>query len=362
MPQTTARPLPRTIEEITPEWMTAALRIRAPEVIVRDVEVIDVQHGTCTKVRLGLDLDERGRLAGIPDQVMLKGGFEEHSDSMMHLHEVEARAYRDLFPEVDFPTPSSYFADYDEEANNGMVIMEDLALRGVSFNNALHPRSPDEVSQGVRALARFHAATWNSSEFESGRWSWVQPGIPFMRDYLLERYLVPDVWKHYVELPRGAATSSRFHDLEWAKDAMARLARLGERRPHVVLHGDPHVGNTYVAADGSPEFLDPMTRRDSAMWDVSYYTTVALDTADRRICDRDLLREYLEELVRSGVDDAPSFDDALPDYGAYLAYGYLVFLINSTDFLPEAINTACTARFSDAMLDHDTAGRLLEID
>ena len=38
------------------------------------------------------------------------------------------------------------------------------------------------------------------------------------------------------------------------------------------------------------------------------------------------------------------------------ANGYAIFLVNASEFQPEAINTAYTARFSSAMLDHDTMG------
>jgi hypothetical protein len=48
-------------------------------------------------------------------------------------------------------------------------------------------------------------------------------------------------------------------------------------------------------------------------------------------------------------------------YSVSLAIGYLIFLINEADFQIEAINTAYTARFSAAMLDNDTIGKLKAI-
>jgi len=57
----------------------------------------------------------------------------------------------------------------------------------------------------------------------------------------------------------------------------------------------------------------------------------------------------------------PSFEEAMHQYAVYLAYGYLVFIINDSIFQPEAYNTAYAARFSQAMLDHDTLGKLAAI-
>jgi hypothetical protein len=68
------RPLPVAIEEITRDWLTAALRTGTPDVTVRAFEIVDVNRGTCTKIWLRLDLDEMGREAGIPELVFLKGG------------------------------------------------------------------------------------------------------------------------------------------------------------------------------------------------------------------------------------------------------------------------------------------------
>jgi len=61
---TSIHPLPVSLDEITGAWLTAALRRSAPEVTVRAVEVVDIIHGTCTKLRLRLDVDQAGKRAG----------------------------------------------------------------------------------------------------------------------------------------------------------------------------------------------------------------------------------------------------------------------------------------------------------
>ena len=348
-----ARPLPMTLEEITPAWLTTALRIKQPGVTVRDARILDVNHGTCTKVRMQLDVDDAGRAAGIPERVMLKGGFETHSREMGHMHEDEARGYRDVYPHVELPTPACYFADYDPELRQAVIVMEDLVVRGVTFCHPLKPQTFEAVARRLTALARFHAQTWNSPEFEAGgRWAWGAKPIP--GPYFLH-YLQPEQWRRFVALPRGAAASVRFHDREWMSEAMYRLGRLSERRPQAMLHGDTHLGNLYVDADGAPGFFDGLPSRGTPMREISYHVTGALDTADRRRWEGALLQHYLDELVRNGVA-APSFDETLHDYGCFLAIGYLIFLINESHYQPEAINTAYVARFSAAMLDHDTAG------
>lgn len=333
--------------------MTTALREKAPGVTIKQAQIIDVNNGTCTKIRIRLQMDEAGTRAGIPELIILKGGFEPHSRAMWHIHEAEVRGYRDVSSVLGLPSPACYFADYDHDRRQGIVIMEDLTKRNVTFCNALRPQTHDQVARQVSALARFHAQTWNSPEFEIGRWSWVEHELRTIRDRYFCHLLQPDIWAQYVSAPRGAAASVRFHNLKWAREAVDKLMVHGDRMPHVLLHGDAHIGNVYVDPEGNPGFYDPLHRHGPAMRDMAYHIVTALDTADRRRWEGALIQRYLDELRRNGAD-APSFDTALDDYRKHLLIGYMIFIINDAHFQPESIATACVSRFSAAMIDHGT--------
>src|SRR5262249_13817085 len=154
--------------EIDCDWLTAALRTRAPDVTVNDFSIVDINRGTCTKIRLRLDMDEAGRRAGIPKTVILKGGFESHSRVMHAMHEKEVRGYREVLSALGLRCPAYYFADYEAERLQGIVIMEDLVARGVRFCHPLEPQTHEQVAARLTALARFHAKTWGSPGFASG--------------------------------------------------------------------------------------------------------------------------------------------------------------------------------------------------
>ncbi len=355
--ESTALPLPVAIGEISLEWLSGALRRRVPGLDLRDFEILDVNHGTCTKIRLRLGLDEAGRRAGIPERLMLKGGFEPHSRQMHYMHAFEVRAYRDVFPVLKLPSPACYFADYDPERKQGIVIMEDLTARGVRFCDPLKPSNHDEVSRRLVELARYHAKTWGSPELEpGGKWGWLGVCIPETGGHM-RQFFTPGVWQRFVDLPRGRAASIYFHDLDWIREAFDRLSRLASRLPHALIHGDTHPGNLYIEPDGTPGFFDSLPHRWPAIAEVCYHITSALDPLDRRQWEKDLVRLYLDELTRCSVA-APALDEAMKQYAAFLAFGFCIFLVNDPAFQPESINTACTARFSAAMIDHDTIGTL----
>lgn len=335
--------------------MQDALAVARPGIIVERADVVQVSHGTCTLVRVALKTAGPGA-DEIPARVIVKSGFESHSAKMAYLHEMEVRAYRDVFAPLGLPSPACLFAEFDDDERRGVVILEDLSLRGVEFCSPLRPRSPDEIARWLDALARFHAQTWNSVELTSGRWGWM-PEHTFEFRKRMAEYLQPEEWERVIRAPRGAAVSVRFHDRGWAASALDKLVDAAARRPHAVLHGDAHLGNLYLDGDGRPGFFDPLTRRGPVMRDVSYLIGGGLDIADRRATEHELLQGYADGLVAHGVpvDESRA---AVADYATWLALGYLVFLVNDTAFQPEAVNTAMTTRFGVAMIDNGTTAAI----
>lgn len=345
-------PLPIATEEITPEWLTAALRVRAPGVTVRGVETIDAVHGTTTKIRLRLDLDEAGKAAGIPRVVILKGGFEPHSRAvgMDQMFEREARAYRDVFPAMPLPTPTCYFADYDDERKQGIVIMEDLKAAGVEFCTVLRPQTHDEVARRLTVLARFHAKSWDSPELApGGRWGDLFEFFGIMQPFF-EHYAEPGNWSRFVAAPRGAASSVRFHDRDWLIRAWKAMTDFARSLPQCVIHGDVHLGNLYIYPDGTPGFFDSLASTAPGMLEVAYHISGSLDSADRKRWEGSLIQIYLDELARNGVA-VPSFDEALRQYTVLLLYGHFIFMTNEIERQAEPLNCAVVSRASAAMID-----------
>lgn len=346
---TIVRPLPVEIADITPGWLSAALGCS-----VSSVRIADVNNGTCTKIRLALETDD----PEIPATVILKGGFEPHSRMMDYMHANEVHAYADVAPLSPLRQPQCFFAQFDAESRQGIVIMEDLVARGVTFLHPQQPRSPQEVAKRLERLARHHAMTLGRpGDFApEGRFAWAGDMIDGFYRYG-ETILTPPVWQGFVQSARGAAASVRFHRLDWFLDALGKLSRFGKTVPRALLHGDTHLGNLYIDTDGEPGFFDSQPHLGPVMAEVAYHVTGALDMADRRAHERDLVAHYRAAMETEGLA-LPPLDDLMRQYAAFLAFGYAIFLVNASDFQPEAINTAYTARFSCAMLDNNTPGVL----
>jgi hypothetical protein len=266
----------------------------------------------------------------------------------------EMRFYRDVQPYVPMPSPECYFSGTDPASHQSIVIMEDLVLRGVRFCDPLQPQSPSQVARRLSTMARYHARTWNSPEFErGGRFDWIGGRHEGWSVTYRDHYLEPERWAHYMAQPRGLAVSPLLRDRAWMKQALTTLGDYHAQWPQCLCHGDTHLGNPYEEPDGTPGFFDAQVARSPWQLEVTYHLVGALDVADRRAHERDLLRHYLGELATHGVTP-PSFDQAWEAHRREVVYGLFIFLINETRFQTEAVNTAYTTRFGTAALDHGT--------
>lgn len=354
MPSSGPFPLPVRVEDITAQWLTSALRTRAPGVTILSCEVVDTVFSTCSKIRLQLHRDEAAVAAGIPELVIVKGGFEEHGRRYHQMHEREVRGYRDVYPYVPLPHPTCFFAEYDAGEKQGIIIMEDLVAKGVQFCHATKPQTHEQVARRLGYLARFHAATWASPEIEAGgRWGDLSDFFAVMQDFFDEKSS-PENWARFMAAPRGVASSRHFQDREWLRNAWVKMVAYARKLPHCVLHGDVHLGNLYIEPDGTPGFLDTLASRGPGMLEVSYHISGSLDVADRPKWEGALVRHYLDELQRAGAP-APGFDEAMHEYAVFLLYGYFIWITTESHYQAEAVNTVNAMRSTMAMLDHDTA-------
>lgn len=347
-----ALPLPLTVEAIDAVWLTRAISQTLPNVTVTACDVVDVLLGTSTKIRCRIAAVGEGAET-LGTTLIVKGGFEEHSPKMAAMYANEARFYADIQPRIPMASPRCHFAGSDPDSHQSIVILEDLRRPGVTFCDALRPQSFDHIAQRLRAMAAYHAATWESPLFRpTGQWADIGSrfetwGLDYMR-----RYLVAEVWAHYMALPRGAAVSTRLHDGAWMARALDRLGTIQNEQPKCLIHGDTHLGNLYVVGDGEPGFLDAQVARTAWHHEISYHIVCAADLADRRTWERDLLSLYLDALAEHG---GPALDreQAWLDYRRSILWGLFIFLTNEVRFQTEAINTAYAARFGQAALDHD---------
>jgi len=351
--------LPLAIEEVTAEWLTQALRRRYPNVTVRALVAGDVMHGTASKFRVHLSYDTAGLEAGLPPTLIVKGGFSAHRELMYREYMLEARFYAELAPRLPaVRVPRSFFAAWDAARRQAIVVLEDLDARGARFCRVETPLSRAQAAAQLEALASCHARWWSSPEFDAGgELAWVEhlDPLPEGEAGAYQRgQLRPEVYAHYMNLPRGRAVSRLFHDRDRMEQAMERLRTVDRQGAYCLLHTDPHLGNLYIDADGAAGLLDwQAVRRGPWSHDFAYLLISSLDMLDRRAWERELLQHYLDALRSLGVP-APDFDAAWQAYRLQAVYGLYYWLVNPVAFQVEENNCAIAPRFALAAIDHGT--------
>lgn len=349
-----AVPLPSELADLTQEWLSRVLASEHADLSVTSLEIHESIVGTGTKVPVSVTYNEAGREARLPERLVLKGTFGGHefAELLLTMQLREARFYRDVAPTLAINLPRCYFAGFDEEQLRSVVILEDMRDRDVVFGALMEPVDGDTVADLLAQLARVHATNWASPRLATfPTWpDWI-PGL------LDEGYWTREAWLACLQQSYAAPVPAALHDYDYLVRALNALWDANHASPQCLVHGDPHIGNTFRDRDGRPGLLDwQMSMGGPYATDFTELMTSALTIDDRRSHERDLLKHYLDSLTKEGVH-APSFDDAWLSYRQNTLYP--VMWVTIPDVMqPTEVTALATERASAAADDLDALASL----
>jgi Phosphotransferase enzyme family len=255
-----------------------------------------------------------GQGIGWPTRLMLKIARTD-DDVMAPFYDNEVAFYRRLRPELDIEAPLSFGGDYDPETRRFALLLENLTAHDAHFPTVLETISTDRVRSLLGTLARLHARYWNADALGTTL-GWMGNALEGNVAALLNDAAAPYI---QYEIDTQKFKNELVGMLGWSGDELRTgtkaMHRHQMRLDQCVVHGDTHLGNTYFLPDGRTGLLDwQLMGRGHPMHDVSYIISTALNIADRRVHEQDLLSHYLDQLAASGVIDAPSFDSSWTEY------------------------------------------------
>lgn len=336
--------LPTEPEQITAAWLDSVL----PEHDVAAVQLEHVIAGTTTKLFI------RGELAdGSELRLCVKGVFDEPRLPVRAFGaQQEALFFRDLAPHVDIQLFRTWFADVDEQ--QGIVMFDDLRGPGMTFTEVGTVWTKDLVAAALEVQAAWHASTW---DLPRGRYPFLASSNEVLiaaADVLFSE----EHWNAHTSDPATVTIPEPFTDRARMDAAVRALFRLHANTVHALSHGDAHIGNTYLDADGRPGFYDWQTFcLAPPLDDVSYFIAGAMTVEDRREHEQDLLRHYLSALAACGAP-TPAWEEAWRTYRTYVAHGFF-WAVLPTSFQPVQCSVPMAERYIAAMQDHESL-QLLE--
>jgi hypothetical protein len=240
----------------------------------------------------------------------------------MGMYEVETRFYQDVAPLApEMGQARCYLAQLADDATTFNLVLEDLGGE-MSAGDVLTAASADECSRALGELVAFQAPLWNSRKVAELEWLadprrtiGVFDAMPAGLEPFIARF-GDRLDASHVKLFESVLP----HAGKWVRSWKA---------PTVVQHGDFRSDNLmYSTNPGSDRtvVVDFQTvRLGPPGLDAAYFLGASLPTEQRRAVERDLVAEYHQRLVNSGVADF-DFDAAWAAYREGAMYGVFLFV------------------------------------
>ncbi|MEX2558149.1 MAG: phosphotransferase [Actinomycetota bacterium] len=295
---------PRSLEDLTPEYLTRALAGATPGAEVAAFAPTDGTSGTTDRHRLKLEWNAAGAAAGLPETVFLKStpivARNRALCSVLRMPPNELDFYRLVRDAVPSVAPRAYAMSYGSGARF-LLLLEDLGASGGLTYSLAQDAELRHFEDLIDALATLHAAFWESPRFQTDlRWVKAQrqrAGYGMLT--ALFKACRRKVLRSGRQIPEPARRLTELLTRE-----SRTLARLFEQGPRTFAHGDTHAGNTFARTDGSAGFLDwQVVHQVHGVRDVAYMLCVSMSTDLRRTNERDLIGRYVTRLSERGIRD-----------------------------------------------------------
>jgi hypothetical protein len=307
--------VPADTDEITYEWLTAALRQAGAldQARVTSIQPAPIgQLGFTGQIRrLQISYDKPEPCAS--RSLVAKFSATPEARAAVHslgFYEREIGFYRQLAADCPVRTPRCYFGEVQMDSGASLLLLEDLSWM---HNLDSAGGSVDESELVIRELGKLHAAWWGDARLD--HISWLR----------MKGILTPDqaplVFTQNWESFLGKLSVPVNEDLLAAGDICRRYLRvvsvaMYSGPPRTLIHNDVHGDNLLVAEDGeqSLAILDwQLTTPARPGPDLAAFLVSYLDTSERRRHENRLLEMYYSVLIRHGITGY-SFEQCWDDY------------------------------------------------
>jgi Phosphotransferase enzyme family len=305
--------LPRTIAEVTPAWLTKALRTGGcplqVNIVAIAVQAIGQEVGFLdglARLHLTYDRDEGGAPASVVVKLPSGEAAYRQIGDRYHAYEREIRFYSDVASGSPIRLPRCFYRGMDHAADAYLLVLEDLG--SLTAGDQVNGLTQAQAQAAVETIGRLHACWWETPALEALDW------MPH-RNIQPARYR--QFWPRFQQNIGPLLPASALALGEKVGSHLEVLLRKMEERPHTIVHSDYRADNLLFDDPSRP---DPVVVVD---WQLAIRSRGALDVArllcgsmpspDRAACEMVVLRRWHETLETGGVKGY-SFQQALHDY------------------------------------------------
>lgn len=306
--------VPRTLADITPEWLSYAL-----DTDVTGVDVTSIAEGEGFMgrlARLHLTYADGSGGAAHPETAVAKLPTDEPGSvalgQLLRIWEREARFYLELASLLPVRTPRCYYAGGDHESGIFALLLEDLTP--YVGGDQLRGATPEEAEAAIQWLARFHAAESGGGRALGLDW------LPATATDPMYQGLGPMLEAVFPMFCDKFGHLAPPNTLGWAEQMIPRWNEsiAQELLPRTIVHSDFRVDNLFFDQVPSGQ-LEVITIDWQAicmgegLYDVAYFLGGSVPTDQRRATERALVAGYGRTLRDAGVA-APADEDLFDLY------------------------------------------------
>lgn len=352
----TIEDIPRSAGDLTLEWLTAVLCAETPGAEVIASEIPETHAGTTTRASLRVTYNAAGVAAALPTHVFTKSSASFSQRLMLGAADVlhgETHFFTRFRPRIDMEAPRGYFGGVDPKSWRSFLLMEDIAIsKGAQFAIPTTPITRSQLEDLLGNMAKYHGTCWEDPEL-----SVLKTPNDFYENLAGLVGMGPRTAVG-MERAKSVIPSALYGQANKLWEGTRRCLDIATREaPRTLLHGDGHVGQVYITADGRMGHTDWQgTMQGAWFFDYAYLVSTALEPEQRRAAERELLEHYLERLTESG-GRGPTYEEAWLRYrqAVFYAYSAWSFTIGRAFYQPkmqpDEISLACIKRVSSAIDD-----------
>ena len=353
--------IPADVDEITPEWLTRALRSRgrasSAPVIACSSETVGEGKGFVSQVaRLSLEYDG-GRQEGLPRTMIAKLPSSapeiQALASLLGDYQRETRFYEEVAPRVGIETPDCYYSAMDAATGRTILLIEDLSH--ARLGDSVAGCSVAEARLVVRLLAGLQAPWWDGAGLDRLDWMPLKTA-----DAGVYRETYSQAWSMLAQKAGGGMPDYLAGIAERLEPHIPEIRGRLSDPPRTIVHGDYRLDNLlFGCRDGRPTVIVfdwEFCTRGRGTYDLATFIAEAFPPEVRRREETGLLRLYHSALVENGVRGY-SYEQCLLDYRFSMLDLLLFWIVvgGYCDFGDERAtrylhNTM--ERFSAAIADH----------
>ncbi|MDQ1508316.1 MAG: hypothetical protein QOG50_160 [Actinomycetota bacterium] len=308
--------IPRTVDDLTPQWCSEAL---GREITTVTPTPLGVGIGLVGQL-FRLELDGPDGASTIVAKMAAPTDEGRFVATVLNMYGREARFYEQLSPRTTIGHPACFHSEHDPQTQDAVLLLEDVSPRGRLLDQ-LAGCSVREARPAVRCLANLHACFWDDSSLDDTDWLLRLGDDPYPGAVA---FAYQTAWARVQEFfPEQMTAEVQAFGDRYAEQIPALFAKLSEP-PLVLAHGDWRLDNLFFTPNDDVIAVDwQLIDRSVGPRDLAYFATQSVNVPDRA-GHEGLFATYISDLAARGVKPDEKWAFEMYRYGAMLGFVYPV--------------------------------------